>query len=167
MRGGFISNLGTPLSILVILGILVTLGLGIWGIIELVKHFNAPAAPAATTNDLDITIGSPMPQGCNGGGRIELGCNPASISINVSLNKSKPPNTSGITRNNNTIHWNLTGLDKNGLTYTSSGNQPLAKPTEFINLTTTTGIPFKTMSGTIYLTDVNKNVGNSSSFSYP
>lgn len=128
---------------------------------------NSPAAPAATTNDLDITLGTPMPQGCGGGGRIEIGCNPKSISISVSLNKVKPPNTTGITTKNDTINWSITGLNKNGLTYTSSGTQILAKPTEFINLTTGSGIPFKTMSGTIYLTDVNKNVGNSSSFSYP
>lgn len=161
MKGG--SLFGVPWWGWLII-VLVIAGVGVGLFFGLRK---SPPAPTPTTNDLDITLGSPMPQGCNGGGRIELGCNPTSISISVSLNKVKPQNTNAIATKNDIIHWNLTGLDKNGLTYNTTGTQILAKPTQFINLTTGSGISFKTMSGTIYLTDVNKNVGNSSSFSYP
>ena len=89
MRGGFILNWGNPLSVLFIFAILIAVGAIIWGIIYGIDKNKAPTPPPPTTNDLDITLGSPMPQGCDGGGRIELGCNPSSISINVSLNTSK------------------------------------------------------------------------------
>jgi hypothetical protein len=165
LRGGFISNLGTPISVLVIVGILALLGLAIWGIVELVKYLSHPAA---TTNNLDITLGAPSPQGCSGGGHITLGCSPTSISLNVSLNNltgqsANPPDVKNII----IINWKATGLDKNGTAYNSSGSQPLTGAREFINLTTNSGIPFKTMNGTVYLTDSAGAVGNPSTFSYP
>ena len=169
LRGGFISNLGTPISVLVIVGILTLLGLAIWGIVELVKYLTHPAAPAPTTNNLDITLGGPSPQGCSGGGRTVLGCSPTSISLFVSLNNltgqsANPPDVKNII----IINWKATGLDKNGTAYNSSGSQPLtAGAVESISLTTNSGIPFKTMNGTVYLTDSAGAVGNPSTFSYP
>ena len=163
--GGLKTNIGIGVGVFLAVALAITLG-----VIGGVFHWFQKGPPAPTTNTLNITLGSPSPQGCGGGGRISLGCEPTSLTVSVSLQNARPANSSssGSTEFiNNFVHWEVEGVAKDGVYYNNSGSQRFIADNAIISLATASGVAFKSMKGTVYLTDQNNGVGNSATFSYP